>query len=330
MRDRPAHGENEDKARDIEADQELAQGQKRAGAELTDREGNGAEHADRRRPHHDGDDAEKHLRGRPDQIGERLAGLPHRTQRETAQHRDEQHLQHVAFGECADEGVGNDGEQKFRRGAAVGLRQIRRDRCSVDMRQVDIHAGAGREGIHGDETERQRERRQHLEIDQRLERDAPDFGHIGHVGDAMHNRAENNGRDQNADRLDEGVAEQLHAHAGIRIEVTERDAEHHRDEHQKPKLQVEWLRALALDCAGRDCLIHVRPTRSRRIVVARRFIAVRYIRSESPGTKSAKQERPRTGRPCRISLFHEKQRAPRTAGVRRAQASYSCEISCPV
>src|SRR5262249_6759187 len=56
MRDRPQHGDNEDQAGDVEADQELTQGQKRTGAELADGEGDGAERADRRRPHHDADD----------------------------------------------------------------------------------------------------------------------------------------------------------------------------------------------------------------------------------------------------------------------------------
>ena len=135
-------------------------------------------------------------------------------------------------------------------------------------------------------------RGQHLEIDQRLERDAPDLRHIRHAGDPMHDRAENDRRDQDADRPDERIAERLHPHAGIGIEVAERDAEHHRHEHQKPKLQVERLRALALDRAGRDCLIHVGPRRHARTVVARRFITLRFIRSGSPCAMSAKRARP--------------------------------------
>ncbi len=75
MRDRPEHAEDEDEASDVEGDDQLAQGEQRAGAELADGEGNGAERADRRRPHHDGDDAKEHVRGRPDQI---VQGLPGR------------------------------------------------------------------------------------------------------------------------------------------------------------------------------------------------------------------------------------------------------------
>ena len=144
MRDRPQHAEDEDQAGDVEADQKLAERDQRAGAELADGKGDGAERADRRRPHHDGNDAEKHLRSHADQIGERLAGLAHRAQREPAQHRDVKHLQHVAFAERADEGVGNDGEQKLRGRPVSGLLEVGRDARRVDMRQVDIHARAGR------------------------------------------------------------------------------------------------------------------------------------------------------------------------------------------
>jgi hypothetical protein len=260
-----------------------------------------------------------------------LPACPIALSAKTAQHRDEQHLQHIAFRKRADEGIGNDAEQKLRGGAAVGLPQIRRDARGIDMRQVDVHAGARRKDIHRDQTEHQRKRGQHLEIDQRLERDAPDLRHIRHAGDPMHDRAENDRRDQDADRPDERIAERLHPHAGIGIEVAERDAEHHRHEHQKPKLQVERLCALALDRAGRDCLIHVGPRRHARTVVARRFITLRFIRSGSPCAMSAKRARPRAGRPCRISLFHGKGRAPTMARVRpRAQTSYSADISWPV
>jgi hypothetical protein len=97
-----------------------------------------------------------------------------------------------------------------------------------------------------------------------------------------HARAENDRRNQDADRLDEGVAERLHPYAGIRIDVAERDAKHHRPEHEEPKLQVEGLRALALDRAGRDCLIHAGPTRGARTVIAQGSIAVRFIAPKAP------------------------------------------------
>ena len=93
------------------------------------------------------------------------------------------------------------------------------------MRQIDIHPGAGLKQVDGEQPDDQRDRGQHLEIDERLEGDAPDPGHVGHAGDAVHDGAEDDRRDQHADRLDEGVAERPHPHADIRIEVAERDAD---------------------------------------------------------------------------------------------------------
>ena len=112
MCDRPQHAEDEDETGDVEPDEQLAQGDERAGAELPHREGDGAERADRGRPHHQGDDAEEHLRGSADQARERLAGLADGAQREPAQHGDIKHLENVALAERSDKGVGDDVEQK--------------------------------------------------------------------------------------------------------------------------------------------------------------------------------------------------------------------------
>jgi hypothetical protein len=88
---------------------------------------------------------------------------------------------------------------------------------------------------------------QHLEIDQRLERDAADLGHIGHAGNAMHDRAEDDRGDEDADRLDEGVVKRLHARANIRVEIAEGDAQRHRHEYQEPELQIKRAGPRALE-----------------------------------------------------------------------------------
>ena len=77
--------------------------QDRAGAELADREGHGAERADRRRPHDDRDDAEHRMRGVVDEGAHGMAALAEAHQRETEQDREQQHLQDVALGEGADD-----------------------------------------------------------------------------------------------------------------------------------------------------------------------------------------------------------------------------------
>jgi hypothetical protein len=80
---------------------------------------------------------------------------------------------------------------------------------------------------------------QYLKVDQRLQRNPPDPGHAGHPGNAVHHRAEDDGRDQHADRLDEGVAKRRHPRAGIGVEDAERDAGSHRQKHQEPELEIE-------------------------------------------------------------------------------------------
>ena len=69
-----------------------------------------------------------------------------------------------------------------------------------------------------------------LEVDERLEADAPDLLQVAHLGDAGHDRGEDDRRDQHLDQLDEAVAQRLHRLAVRRVEVPEQRAEHHRDE----------------------------------------------------------------------------------------------------
>ncbi len=165
MADRPEHCEDEDETGDVETNQKLAEGEQRAGTEFADGKGDGSERAERRRPHDNGDDAKKHLCRRLDQTAQRFARLPHPAQGKSAQHRDKQHLQNVALAERADECVGDDVEQKLRRGAFVRLLEIRRHTRRVDMGKIDVHAGAGLEQIDREEPDDQRNRGQHLEID---------------------------------------------------------------------------------------------------------------------------------------------------------------------
>jgi hypothetical protein len=115
------------KADQVEADQELSEREQRAGAEFADGERHGAEGADRRCAHHDGDDAKEHPRGDLDQVGERLAGRAQGAEGEAAQHRDIEYLEHVAVAERADEGVGDDVEEKLRGRAPLRLFDVRRD-----------------------------------------------------------------------------------------------------------------------------------------------------------------------------------------------------------
>ena len=70
-----------------------------------------------------------------------------------------------------------------------------------------------------------------LEIEQREAARLADLLHVFHAGDAEHDRAEDDRRDQHLDELDEAIAERLHGRAGLGIEMPERDARGDGDEH---------------------------------------------------------------------------------------------------
>jgi hypothetical protein len=208
----------------------------------------------------------------------------------------------------------------------LALRQIRREARRADVGKIDIHAGAGLEHIDREQPDHQRQRGQHLEIDQRLERHAPDFGHVRHAGNAVHDRAENDRRDKDADGLDEGVAERLHAGAGFGIEMAERAAERHRDQHQKPKLQVEWLRRLGLGQVGSGCVAHLHRMSRPPTPVAPRSTAANVIllRTLLRGSAAKAQPPPRRtgkdgGPPVCSFISREKPRANK--GARQALQS---------
>ena len=108
-----------------------------------------------------------------------------------------------------------------------------------------MHPGAGLEQIDGNKPDDKGDRGQHFKIDQRLQGDAADFRHVGHAGDAVHDGAEDDRRNEHADCLDKGIAKRLHAGADFWVTHAKRHADRHRHQHQKPKLQIEWSGAHA-------------------------------------------------------------------------------------
>src|SRR6516164_296081 len=69
--------------------------------------------------------------------------------------------------------------------------------------------------------------------------------HILHAGNAVHDRTEDDRRDDHLDRLNEGVPQGLHLFAKLWIEMTEQHAEHDRGQHLEirvSKATVKWKR----------------------------------------------------------------------------------------
>ena len=150
--------------------------------------------------------------------------------------------------------------RKCERALVLGFRYEALNRPGVQRPDVDVHAGAGLQRVHDNEADDQGERRQHLEIDQRLEADAADLLHVLHAGNAVHDRAKDDRRNDHLDQFDEGVAQRLHLLAELRVEVSERDADDDGRDHLQVEALVERLVRRAPSHGG--CLSHVIPPAS--------------------------------------------------------------------
>src|SRR5262249_55070371 len=139
---------------------------------------------------------------------------------------------------CPHHRVGDYVHQKLDCALLLGLRYETLDSSGVDRAGVDIHGGAGLQRIGDNEPHDEGERRQHLEIDEGLQADAANLLHILHAGNAVHDRTEDDRRDDHLDRLNEGVPQGLHLLAQLWIEMTEQHAEHDRGQH----LEIEALK----------------------------------------------------------------------------------------
>ena len=71
----------------------------------------------------------------------------------------------------------------------------------------------GRSTLMVDQADDQRDGGDDLEVDEGLDRDAPDLAQIAHAGDAVRDRAEDDQPDHHLDQVDEDVAQRVEAFA---------------------------------------------------------------------------------------------------------------------
>ncbi len=165
-----------------------------------------------------------------------LARSPRRT-RDAGQDRDQQHLQQVALGEGVEEAGRDDAPGCGRR--VVWPRPWRRWRLlAVERRRVGVEAGAGLHDLADEHADQQRERRDHLEVDQRLQADAADLLEVAHRRDAVHDGAEDDRRDHHADQAMKASPSRFMRLAGLGREHAEQHAEDDRDQHLDVQLPI--------------------------------------------------------------------------------------------
>jgi hypothetical protein len=238
-----------------------------------DRECHGAERADRRDPHDDADDAEEHPRRLVDGTGDFFAGLAHQRDGKTRQYGDQEHLQQVAARQSAEKRVRYDRHKVRDQTFVLGPRHIGGNGFWIDRGGVDVEAAARVQKLAYDEADRQRESRNHLEIQQRPHADSADLLQIAHRGDAVHDGAEDKRRDHHPDQRDETVAKRLHRLAGIGIEMPKHDASRNRNQH----LDVEDLipgtaGSYVRGRPGRRCGVHRSIPPCQAVVLQLRFM----------------------------------------------------------
>ena len=202
---------------------------------MADRIGHRAEGADGRGLHDDADDAEGRVSRIVEKDAQPLGLLADRHQREAEEDGDEQHLQDLPLREGAEDGVRDHAEQKVDR--ATGLMRLLG--VLLHRRGVGVarKARARAQQRADDEAENEREGRDGLEIDERLDADAPDLAGVGEMRDAAGHRAEDDRGDGHLDELHEAVAERFDP---LRIGLLgEKGAKQRADRDRRERLHIE-------------------------------------------------------------------------------------------
>ncbi|MNS84899.1 hypothetical protein D3C72_1187430 [compost metagenome] len=254
----PEHHEHEDQHRAVEESDQHAQLLERADAVLADREGNGAQHAQRRQLDDDAHDLEQHQRERIDHRRHRRTAIAQQRQRAAEQHREQQHLQHVARGEGGHHRGGNELHQELDRAAAgelVGVGGVGAHGAGVQRLGVDVHAHARLEHEGQHQAHRQRDGGQHLEVDQRLHADPAHALEVARAGDAMHHHAEHQHGNDHLDQLDEAVTQRLELGGELGRKEADEHADHQCDDHLSEERfgKARHGNLLSLSCRGFAC-----------------------------------------------------------------------------
>jgi hypothetical protein len=123
--------------------------------------------------HHDRDHAEHALRRIVDERAQGVTAFAERHQRKAEEDRKQQDLQDLAGRKRADHGVGNDVQEEVDAFLFARLLGVGGDLVGAGHRTAETRAGFHQVSDHKSDDER--EGRDDLEIDQRLDADAPDL-----------------------------------------------------------------------------------------------------------------------------------------------------------
>src|SRR5476651_578964 len=239
--DATQHDQHEQDAGDVEADHQLTELHQRTYTVGTDGERHGAQGTQWRELHDHVDDVEHHVREAIDEVQHRLAVGTQAVQGETEDHREHQHLQDIAVGESADDGVRDHVKDEANHALVCTGSHVGRDFGGVQGSHVDVHAGARLHDVNHDQTDQQGDGGNNFEVQQRVATGFANRFHALHASDAADNGAEDDRGDDHFDQLDEAVTQWLERHAGLRVEVTEQNTDNDCNDHLEIQGFVQWL-----------------------------------------------------------------------------------------
>jgi hypothetical protein len=99
----------------------------------------------------------------------------------------------------------------------------------------------GRTTFNNHQAEYERDRREDLEVDERLQPDTPDAFEVRHPGDPGHHGAEDDGRYDHQDEVDERLADRLQRLTRLGEEVADEYAQDDPNQHPEVDLLVDGL-----------------------------------------------------------------------------------------
>ena len=178
---------------------------------------------------------------------------PSDQQREAEQDGEQQNLQDVALREGANHAVRDDMQDEIDRLLFARLLSVGRDGGGIGCSTGEARAGP--HDVADDQADDEREGRDDLEVDERLEADPAHLLGVLDMGDARDDGAEDDRRDDHLDELDEAVAHRLDPVA-LRVlgrEPPEEHAENDGDQHLDVEQFVPRLFGSGQPDAGSRC-----------------------------------------------------------------------------
>ncbi|MNQ60005.1 hypothetical protein D3C85_742710 [compost metagenome] len=201
------HRQHEERAGEVEHHHQGTEVAEGFDAVLAGGEGHRAEHAQGRQAHDHGHDAEDHVAELIDQPGDAAGLLAHQVQGAAEQHGEQQDLEDVVLGEGAEHRRRDQAQEEGHRPVhCLGPAAVDRRIAGREVVQVDARAVAQADAVGDHQADDQGEGGQHLEVDHRLQADAPHLLQVAGAGHTIDHHAEDDQGDQHLDQLDETIA----------------------------------------------------------------------------------------------------------------------------